>query len=36
VGAITEKQIKQYIANQTEELESFKVWDETEHTSEEK
>lgn len=36
VGAITEEQIKQYIANQTEELESFKVWDEAEQTSEEK
>ena len=30
VGAVTEDQIKKYIANQTEELESFKVWDESE------
>jgi len=36
VGAITEEQIKQYIANQTEELKSFNVWDEAEQTSEEK
>ncbi|MDD3582221.1 MAG: IS200/IS605 family transposase [Desulfobacca sp.] len=30
VGTVTEDQIKKYIANQTEELESFKVWDESE------
>jgi len=28
VGAVTEEQIKQYIENQSEEADSFKVWDE--------
>jgi REP-associated tyrosine transposase len=30
VGAVTEEQIKQYIASQTEEPGTFKVWDERE------
>ena len=29
VGAVTEEQIQQYIANQSDESETFKVWDET-------
>ena len=29
VGAVTEEQIKQYIENQSEEADSFKVWDES-------
>ena len=30
VGAVTEEQIKKYIENQSDEPESFKVWDEPE------
>ena len=30
VGAVTEEQIKQYIENQSDEAETFKVWDEPE------
>ena len=30
VGAVTEEQIKKYIENQSDETESFKVWDEEE------
>jgi putative transposase len=30
VGAVTEEQIKKYIEDQTEESETFKVWDESE------
>ncbi|MDL1989207.1 MAG: IS200/IS605 family transposase [Deltaproteobacteria bacterium] len=30
VGAVTEAQIKQYIENQSDEADSFKVWDEPE------
>jgi putative transposase len=34
VGAVTEEQIKQYIANQAEEPGTFKVWDESESPAE--
>jgi len=34
VGAVTEEQIKQYIANQAEEPGTFKVWDEPESPAE--
>lgn len=30
VGAVTEDQIKQYIENQSDDSESFKIWDESE------
>ena len=30
VGAVSEDQIKQYIENQSDEIDSFKIWDETE------
>jgi len=33
VGAVTEDQIQQYIANQSEETGTFKVWDESEGAS---
>ena len=32
VGAVTEEQIKKYIENQSDELGSFKVWDEAEES----
>jgi putative transposase len=34
VGAVTEEQIKQYIANQTEEPRTFKIWDEAQDVAE--
>jgi putative transposase len=33
VGAVTEEQIQQYIANQPEEIGTFKVWDESERAA---
>jgi len=33
VGAVTEEQIEQYIANQSEERGTFKVWDESERAT---
>lgn len=33
VGAVTEEQIQQYIANQSEERGTFKVWDESERAT---
>jgi putative transposase len=32
VGAVTEETIKQYIENQSDKPDSFKVWDEKDHT----
>ena len=32
IGAVTEEQIKQYIENQSDEADSFKVWDESDST----
>jgi hypothetical protein len=35
VRAITEDQIKKYISDQIDDLESFKVWDESEQNKDE-